>query len=105
MKSTELVSEEEIADIIFNTEDAELNDFLCFSKGKHDFNTIICNICLRLNASHAHALIFGLECPDARREFIKEKVKIELIFYATAPSRKMTAASAENNVRIIQPKS
>jgi hypothetical protein len=105
MKSSELVSEAEIADIIFNTEDAELNDLLCYSKGKHDFNRIICNICLRLNASHAHLLIFGLESPDARREFIKEKVKIELIFYATAPLRKIPGASASSNILSIQPKS
>ncbi|HTF19494.1 MAG TPA: hypothetical protein VK658_15560 [Chryseolinea sp.] len=95
MKREDLLSEAEIADIVFNSDDAELNDLLCYSQGKHDFNGIFRNICLRINATHSDMLLFGLDDSKARREFLREKIKRELMFYATAPLKKDIGATVE----------
>jgi hypothetical protein len=96
MTTNDIVSEAEIADIVFNSKDAELNDLLCCSIGKHDFNRIFRNICIRINTSHSHLLLFDLDNPDSRREFLSEKIKVELIFYATAPFQKRPEQTADN---------
>lgn len=98
MNRTDIVSESEIAEIVFNSVDTELNDLLCRSRGRHDFNRIFRNTCIRINAAHAHVLLFGLDGPAARREFLKDKIKNELMFYATAPLRYDSNAALEERL-------
>jgi hypothetical protein len=97
MTTNDIVSEAEIADIVFNSKDAELNDLLCCSIGKHDFRRIFRNICIRINTAHSHLLLFDLDNPDSRRHFLSEKIKVELIFYATAPFQKRTESTQDDN--------
>ena len=77
-------SVEEIANIIFNTADAELNDILtCIvNTRRYDVRSLFDQITLSINGSIPYHLRSELTTGMERRQFLQEKIKLELTYYA-----------------------
>ncbi|MGC3945524.1 MAG: hypothetical protein QM762_13575 [Chryseolinea sp.] len=74
---------EEIADVIFNSPDAELNDMLCeiALQGKYDIRQLLLDLTLSVNNSFP--LRFRSDGSDQieRRHFLHEELRLELTYY------------------------
>ena len=76
-----LTTREEIADLIFNSEDPELNDMILAAK-KHNYEIshLVWKIVADINGyfSDHPKVSTGAE----RKAFLQEKIKTELVYYA-----------------------
>mgnify|MGYP005811472071 CR=1 FL=1 len=87
MYSTEegFVSEEEIAEIIFNSADFVLDDMLakCTEVGFSIYG-LIARLASDINAAYERDLAANTTTA-ARREFLEARIRIELMFYVQHP--------------------
>ena len=79
-----LATKEEIADLIFNSADPELNDLLRLAQEKSDANIkgLLLRIAVDLNVWYAPRLLNDLPLGKRRRSFLEEKVRGELMYHA-----------------------
>ena len=79
-----LATKEEIADLIFNSDDPELNDLLCLAHEKSEDNIkgLLLRIAVDLNVWYASRLLNDLPFGSDRRSFLEDKVRRELKYHA-----------------------
>ncbi|MBL7862181.1 MAG: hypothetical protein JNJ65_13530 [Cyclobacteriaceae bacterium] len=75
-------TQEEIAEIIFNSIDPELNDMLQKAKSNnYEINYIIGKITVDINVHYLHHLITNSDSANSRKAFLFDKIKSELDYY------------------------
>jgi hypothetical protein len=77
-----LTTEEEIAEIIFNSPDTEMNDMLQKAKTRnYDISQLVWRIAADINGHHSIHLENPNHAPD-RNEYLANLIKAELNYYA-----------------------
>ena len=81
---TQLVTCEEIADIVFNSEDSDLNDLLCrVIKGrKYNIQQLFIKIAVSINGSLPYNVRMGTATESDRHMLLQEKIRLDLTYYA-----------------------
>jgi hypothetical protein len=78
-----LTTKEEVADIIFNSEDAELNDMLQQAKThNYKIDYLIWKITIDINSHFESQLRENSGSRNARRSYLFRQIKRELVYYA-----------------------
>ena len=74
---------DELAEVIFNSRDADLNDLLCeiVSIGKYDIPRMFLEITESVNNTLPLHLRSNVSEPLERTLYLKEEIRVELIYY------------------------
>lgn len=77
-------TQEEVAEIIFNSNNSELNDMLLKAKSNnHEVKHLIWKITVEINANYLHQLIENSDSFDSRKAYLFNKIKYMLVYDAT----------------------
>lgn len=80
---TGLTTKEEIAEIIFNSDNPELNDMIQKAKvNNYEVNHLIWKIMADINTHYGDELITISKTFNTRKDFLFSKIKSELAYYA-----------------------
>ena len=90
MKSSK-TDPEELAEVIFNSQDADLNDLLCeiVSTSKFDIGQMLREISATVNNSLSLHSSSSICEPSQRLVFLKEEIRAELIYYIFYAKRRV----------------